>query len=349
MEKVLITGGAGYIGSHITLNVLRKGYKVVVLDSFFNSSMTVFEDFCKVLDDKILKNNFEIIKGDIREKKIVQSIFEENLKKGEKIDAVIHCAGLKSVVASIKNPENYWDVNVLGTINLLSVMKNFRCRKIIFSGSATVYDPSRAKKLNENSFLKPINPYGNTKFVNEKFLQDIFYSSNREWKIVTLRYFNPIGANSDGIIGESPISEKSNIFPRIIDVASKKINKLTIYGRDWDTNDGTCIRDYIHIDDLAESHVRAMEYLSESQPTYLNLNIGTGKGTSILELIKVFEIANKVDVPFIFGDRREGDFGCVVADNSLAKKVLNWTPKKSLIDMCQDGWNWVIQSEMKNY
>ena len=340
MEKILITGGAGYVGSHIALNILKRGLKVIVLDSFINSSKDIFKNFYKVIDDEILKINLEIIHGDIRNKQLLNDIFEKNLKKEEKISSVIHCAGLKSVESSITNPHDYWDVNVYGTINLISIMQSFSCKKIIFSSSATVYDPSQGKILNENSRISPINPYGSTKFVVEKFLEDIYKSSKNEWKCINLRYFNPIGADSDGIIGESPIQEKTNIFPIIMDVASKKLEKVIIFGNDWDSIDGTCVRDYIHIDDLAESHIRALEFLNNNSATFLNLNVGTGKGTSVLELIKTFEETNQISVPFIYGDRRKGDFGNVVADNTLSKEMLSWSPKKTIKDMCKDGWNW---------
>ena len=340
MEKILITGGAGYVGSHITLNILKRGLKVIVLDSFVNSSKDVFNNFCKVIDKKILKRNFKIITGDIRNKNLLNDIFEDNAKKECAISSVIHCAGLKSVQTSIINPKEYWDVNVLGTMNLVDIMESYSCKKIIFSSSATVYDPSEGGILDENSRISPINPYGSTKFVVEKFLEDIHKSSKNEWKCINLRYFNPIGANPEGIIGESPLKEKNNIFPLIMDVASKKLEKFTIFGNDWDSSDGTCVRDYIHIDDLAESHIKALEYLNNNTPVFMNLNVGTGEGTSVLELIKKFEETNQISIPFIYGERRKGDFGTVVADNRLAKKVLAWIPKKDLKDMCKDGWNW---------
>jgi len=342
MKKILITGGAGYLGSQITLNILKKNYKVIVLDSFINSSKTVFANFNKVIEKKILKNNFEIIEGDIRDQKLLFDIFQNNFVKGEKISTVIHCAGLKSVNSSIIKPYDYWEVNVSGTINLVKMMKSFSCKKIIFSSSATVYEPSSNKKLDENSKLKPINPYGTTKFVTEKFLEDIYNNPKEQWKIINLRYFNPIGADPSGIIGECARLEKNNIFPIILDVASGKLDMITIFGNDWDTKDGTCIRDYIHINDLADSHIRALEYLDDNPPCFLNLNIGTGKGISVLELIRTFEKTNNLKVPFIYGKRRMGDFGSVVADNKLAKEILSWSPKRDLRDMCKDGWNWFI-------
>ena len=344
MRTVLLTGGSGYVGSHIALNLLKKNFSVVIYDSFVNSSREVFNKFNKVLDEEFLKKNLKIYKGDLRERNSLRNLFEDFYLNGKKIDSVIHCAGLKSVKDSLLNPLDYWDVNITGTLNLIKIMNKFSCKKIIFSSSATVYDCNQSGLLNEKSILKPINPYGNTKYIIEKLLQDIYLSSKDAWRIVNLRYFNPIGADPDGLIGEGPSSEKNNIFPLILDVASKKLDKFTIYGNDWDTKDGTCVRDYIHIDDLAESHIRALKYISENRPNFLNLNIGTGKGTSVLELINTFENINGVKVPYVFGQRREGDFGSVVADNSLAKTLLNWEPQKNLEDMCRDGWDWFKNS-----
>ena len=344
MHKILITGGAGYLGSHISINALKKGYKIIVMDSFVNSSRDIFKNFYKVIDNEILENNFEIISGDIRNQILLNEIFDRNIKKGEQITSVIHCAGLKSITSSLIKPEDFWDINVFGTVNLLKTMKYFECQNLIFSSSATVYDPSREKKLDENCEIKPSNPYGTTKFVTEKFLEDIYSSAKNKWKILNLRYFNPIGADPDGIIGESPKIEKNNIFPLILDVASKKLEKLTIFGNDWETVDGTPVRDYIHVHDLAKSHLKGLEYLDNKPAGFLNLNIGTGCGTTVLELIRTFEKTNNLKIPFEFGERRKGDFGYVVADNSLAKATLSWKPKKDLRDMCKDGWNWILKS-----
>ncbi len=339
---ILLTGGSGFVGSHIALNLLKKNYNVIIFDSYINSSRIVFNKFNKVLDEEFLNDNLKFYEGDLREEESLNKLFANVYKQGKNIDSVIHCAGLKSVKDSCKNSLKYWDVNVAGTINLIKAMNKFDCKKLIFSSSATVYDPTQLGLLNENSKLKPNNPYGNTKYVIEKLLEDIYLSSNNAWRIVNLRYFNPIGADPDGLIGESPSSGKNNIYPLILDAASKKLEKFTIFGNDWDTKDGTCVRDYIHIDDLAESHVRALNYISESKSDFLNLNIGTGKGTSVLELINTFEEINKVKIPYVYGPRRQGDFGSIVADNNLAKNKLNWIPQKNLEDMCRDGWRWFI-------
>ena len=342
MQTILLTGGAGFVGSHIALNLLKKNFSVIIFDSYINSSNRVFDPLFNVLDKDIMCENLQLYRGDIREEESLNKLFTDLDNQGKHVDAVIHCAGLKSVKESYSNSLKYWDVNVRGTINLLKLMEKFSCKKLIFSSSATVYDPTQLDLLNEKSKLKPINPYGNTKYVTEKLLEDIYLSSKNAWRIVNLRYFNPIGADPDGLIGESPSSGINNIFPLILEVASKKLDKFTIFGNDWDTKDGTCLRDYIHIDDLADSHVRALKYISESEPNFLNLNIGTGKGTSVLELINTFEEINKVKIPFVYGPRRQGDFESVVADNNLAKNILNWIPQKNLEDMCRDGWRWFI-------
>ena len=347
MATILLTGGSGYVGSHIALNLLKKNFSVIIFDSFTNSSNKVFDNFHKVLGEDIIHENLKVYKGDLRQEDKLEKLFKDVKNQGRYLDTVIHCAGLKSVNASYLNPLNYWDVNVRGTINLLRIMKKFSCKKLIFSSSATVYDPTQLGLLNEKSKLKPLNPYANTKYVIEKLLEDIYLSSKNSWRIANLRYFNPIGADPDGLIGESPSLEKNNIYPLILDVASKKLDKFTICGNDWDTKDGTCVRDYIHIDDLAESHIKALQYISENKPNFLNLNIGTGKGTSVLELINTFEDVNKVKIPYVFGQRREGDFGCVIADNSLSRDLLNWVPEKNLEDMCRDGWQWFKNSGIK--
>ena len=343
-EIVLLTGGAGFIGSHIALNMLKKNFSVIIFDSFINSSRNVFNNFSRVFEDEFLRQNLYICEGDLRDDESLKKLFKDFNKLGKNIDAVIHCAGLKSVMDSCFNSLNYWDVNMAGTINLIKVMHSFSCKKLIFSSSATVYDSNQFGLLNENSKLNPTNPYGNTKFAIEKFLEDVYLSSKNEWKIISLRYFNPIGADPEGLIGESSSSEKNNIYPILLDVASKRLDKFVIYGNDWDTKDGTCVRDYIHINDLAESHIRALEYISETSNNFLKLNIGTGKGTSVLELINTFQEINKVKIPYVFGKRRKGDIASVIADNKLAKNILNWTPQKDLEDMCRDGWNWFINS-----
>ena len=342
--KVLVTGGAGFIGSHTCLLLLEKGYEIVVIDSYVNSNKKSLDKVIEILKaNKLSKNiNIQIINGDIRDEKILDNLFSESLSLGKPFQAVIHFAGLKSVGDSMKNPLIYWDANVNGAIKLLNIMNKYKCRTIVFSSSATIYGLSGKKLLLENSEINPINPYGETKAAVEKLLNDIYNSDPNEWRIANLRYFNPIGAHPSGMIGESPLGIPNNIFPYLTQVAAGCLDKLTIFGKDWPTPDGSGVRDYIHVMDLAEAHISALEYLIKCGTKIINLNIGTGLGTSVLELINVFERVNKVKIPIVFGSRRIGDCSIVIADNSLAVSSLGWSPKRSLEEMCLDGWKWQL-------
>ena len=262
------------------------------------------------------------------------------MNKGYPINGVIHFAGLKSVEESIKEPLIYWDNNVCGTLILLKVMQLFHCETIVFSSSATVYGNSEKSPLKESFKIKALNPYGQTKATIEQILDDLFRSSKNNLKVANLRYFNPIGAHSSGFIGEEPLNKPNNLFPYICYVAAGKYKKLNIYGNDWPTSDGTCIRDYIHVMDLAEAHTCAIKYLLCRDPLILNLNVGTGIGTSVLQLVETFIEVNKCDVPYQFTNRRKGDVAQLIADNQKAISILNWSPKKNLKDMCRDGWRW---------
>ncbi len=342
MKRFLITGGAGFIGSHTCLTLLENNYNLIVIDSLINSSEKVIDKIKYIFKKKKSKayKNLKFLKGDLRNKNFVNSIFRNQLNKGTPIQGVIHFAGLKSVPQSFSEPLNYWENNVYGTINLLKAMEKYLCNLIVFSSTATVYGKTKKNLINEADICNPINPYGVTKFVIEKLLNDLYLSDSSFWKIANLRYFNPIGAHSSGIIGESPLSFSSNIFPLINKVALGKKNKINIFGNDWPTNDGTCIRDYIHVMDLAQGHLLAMEYLLNSKPGIITLNLGTGKGTSVIELIEIFQDVNKIKIPYDFSPRRKGDHAIVVADNSLASSLLNWTPQRNIADMCKDGWQW---------
>ena len=219
-------------------------------------------------------------------------------------------------------------------------MEKHNCRNIVFSSSATVYKAKSDKLLNEEDFCEPVNPYGGTKLTIENILRDLYNSKPHEWRIANLRYFNPVGAHESGLIGEDPCGRPNNLYPQITKVAAGKLEKIKIFGSDWPTKDGTGIRDYIHVMDLAEGHILTLDHLSKEKPQILTLNLGTGRGTSVLELIRNFEKVNNIKIPFSFYKRRAGDNSFVVADNSLAKSVLNWAPKKNIDDVCRDGWNW---------
>ena len=342
MRNILVTGGAGFIGSHTCLLLLEKGYNVFVIDSYVNSSP---ESLKRVLD--IIKtcntnnqNKLTVFNGDLLDKNFLKKVFSEITIAHKSIDGVIHFAGLKSVADSVNKPIDYWMVNVVGTINLLEIMGKYNCHTLVFSSSATVYENKGNNLLSENSVVKPINPYGKTKLTVESILRDVFNATNKKSKFASLRYFNPIGAHRSGLIGEDPKGKPNNIFPLIINTAQGKQKELKIFGNDWPTPDGTPIRDYIHIMDLAEAHINVLENLFENQSRYLNLNVGTGIGNSVLDLVKTFEKVNDIKIPYVFTDRRDGDACYVVADNSLLKSEFKISPKMNLEDMCRDGWKW---------
>ena len=341
MRSILITGGTGFIGSHTCLMLLKKKYEIFVIDSFINSSSKSINNVLKInkIYEKIDKK-IHIFKGDIRDKISIQKVFIKAKQMQKPIKEVIHFAGLKSVRESVLNPLIYWENNVLGTINLIDVMQENDCFNIVFSSSANVYGVIDDKPVNEAQTIAPTSPYGITKSTIEQFLKNIFISSPEKWRIACLRYFNPIGSHPSGLIGESPVGIPNNIFPLILDTAAGIRKEISLFGNDWPTRDGTPLRDYIHVMDLAEGHVRVLEHLALNKPNFINLNLGTGVGTSVLELIKTFESVNKVKVPYIFTSRREGDFKFMVADNSLAKEMLNWEPQRDIKDMCKDGWKW---------
>ena len=341
MKNVLLTGGCGFIGTHTAVYLLSNGYNVFILDSLINSSFEAIKNVLEICNiEPIKQKRLFFFKEDIRNKEAIKNVFEKAKKLKKPIDAVIHFAGLKSVSQSLKLPITYWDVNVGGSVNLCDVMNDNGCNLIVFSSSATIYGHSDNDLIKENNPINPINPYGTTKSTVEKFLSELFNANPNKWKIANLRYFNPIGAHSSGLIGENPKGEPNNIFPILLNVASRKKTTLSIYGNDWPTLDGTGIRDYIHVMDLAEGHLRALQYLEKEKNQIMNLNIGTGKGTSVLELVKTFETINKLKIPYKFSNRRSGDAPCVVADNSLSTKLLKWKPERSVEEMCKDGWLW---------
>ena len=346
MKNILVTGGAGFIGSHICTLLLQNNYKLTIVDSLINSSLGVIGKIKKISlqNNKNSSNKLKFVRADLRDYKSIKNIFAEAEENNCPFDGVIHLAGLKSASESVDLPLLYWDTNLIGSLNLFKIMDSYNCKTIIFSSSASIYGLSNKIPFNEENFVNPISPYGNTKSVIEKLLKDLYKSSESEWKIACLRYFNPIGAHPSGEIGEDPNNKPNNIFPLLVKVAQGKLNQFKIYGNDWPTEDGTPIRDYIHVMDLAKAHYLAFEFLENNRSQYLEMNIGTGKGTSVIELIKIFQEVNQVEIPYIYVDRRKGDMAVVYADNSLASEILNWRPERSIEEMCKDGWNWQLKN-----
>ena len=349
--NLLITGGAGFIGSHTSLLLLEKGFNLIIYDSFHNSSERVFKRFGKILkcDETYLSKRIKVIKGDIRDKKLLDEVFNNFLSSGEPISAVLHFAGLKSVSESVKNPISYWDVNLLGTKNLIEVMAKHDCYRLVFSSSATIYGLTNSQKIKEDHHINPLNPYGHTKAAVEDLLIDL-YNSNNKWSLAILRYFNPVGAHYSGEIGEDPFGIPSNLFPFICQVAVGRLDKLLVFGNDWPTLDGTGVRDYIHVIDLAEGHLYALKNLLEDNfKKIIKLNLGSGKGHSVLEVIKTFNEVTGVKIPYEITNRRSGDTAITVANPSLSKKILGWETKRSLFEMCRDSWNWQTKNPKGYY
>ena len=342
MKTILVTGGCGFIGSHTCILLLKKGFNIVIVDSLINSSEKIISKIKEIcfLENIEFENKINLFKCDLRDTVKLRKIFSIYSNCDNDIESVIHFAGLKSVNDSINDPLEYWDVNISGTVSLLRVMDENNCKTLVFSSSAAIYQANKFKLLNESSDIMPSTPYGKTKAYIEEFLKDIYRSSETEWKIANLRYFNPIGSHHSGLIGENPRTSLNNIFPLILKVASKEIKKLKIYGNDWPTLDKTCIRDYIHVMDVAEGHLKTLEYLYSNKSQVLDLNLGTSKGTSVLDLINTFQKVNNIEVPYVFTSRRKGDKPFVVANNGLAKKLLKWAPTRNLDHMCRDGWNY---------
>ena len=347
MKGILITGGSGFIGSHLTLSLVKMGYKIFVIDSLINSSKKVIDKINMFRKSKeYLTYKVEFFKVDIRDADEVKKVFKYAEDMDINIDLVIHLAGLKSIPDSFENPKLYWDVNVNGTQILINEMINYYCKKIIFSSSASIYDATQKSPFAEQSLIKPTNPYSKSKLAAERILLDKKYILNNYIDPIILRYFNPIGSEPSGLLGEEIIRNKTsnNLFPNICNIAIGKSKRLYIYGNDWPTKDGTAIRDFIHISDLVNAHIASMNYFKRKLSDHNIFNIGTGKGTTILELINSFQKVNKLILNYSFEKRRKGDYGILYADCNLAEEYLNWKPIKSIEDMCQDGWKWI-----KNY
>lgn len=331
--SILVTGGAGYIGSHTAVELLDTGENIIILDNFSNSSPEVLDKI-----KQITKKDFKFYKVDLLDENALDKVFEEN-----NIDEVIHFAGLKAVGESVEKPVEYYNNNITGTLNLLKVMKKYNCKKIVFSSSATVYGNPKTLPIKEDFPLSTTNPYGATKLMIEQILQDVNVA-DKDFRVAILRYFNPIGAHKSGLIGEVPNGIPNNIMPYIVRVAVGKYNELTVFGNDYDTEDGTGVRDYIHVVDLAKGHLSALKKIRENSGVQI-YNLGTGRGYSVLELVKTFEKVNNVKVNYKIGDRRPGDIASCFADVNKAKKEMNWVATKGLEEMCKDSWNFILKNK----
>ena len=335
-NKILVTGGAGYIGSHTCITLHQAGYDVVVYDNLSNSSIEAINRASKLAGQPI-----EFIEGDIRDAKLLKQVFTENDFFG-----VIHFAGLKAVGESVTKPLLYYNNNVSGTITLLEVMAEANVKNLVFSSSATVYGDPEVLPIDETSPRSCTNPYGQSKLTVEHILQDLA-ATNDGWNLIPLRYFNPVGAHPSGQIGEDPNDIPNNLMPYISQVAVGKLEKLSIFGNDYPTVDGTGVRDFIHVTDLAQGHVAALNYLQQqvslsqtSSVGFLPINLGTGKGTSVLELVTAFSEVSGQDIPYQFSARRAGDIASCYASADKAKQLLGWEAKLSITEMCQDTWRW---------
>ena len=330
-KKVLITGGAGFIGSHTCVVLLEQGYRLVVLDNFDNSSPEALRRVQKLASSTQLT----LVEGDVRDPIAVDQAFSA----AGAVDGVIHFAGLKAVGESVANPLHYWDVNVNGSRVLATAMDRHGCRTLVFSSTSTAYGEPETFPLREGMPTAPVHPYAQTKVAVEQMLAALCRTGS--WQVACLRYFNPVGAHPSGRIGEDPLGIPNNLFPFITQVAAGRRERLRIFGNDYPTPDGTGIRDYLHVMDLAEAHGIALEHLFEQQtPCSLTLNIGTGRGLSVLEVLQGFEAATGLTIPYEVVERRAGDVPRLEACPRKAQEVLGWSARRSLEDMCRDGWAW---------
>ena len=329
MAKILVTGGAGYIGTHTCVELLNAGFEIVVLDNFSNSKPEALENVKKITGKEI-----KLYEGNMIDRNILEKIFTEN-----EIDAVIDFAAYKAVGESVQKPVEYYTNNVSTVLVLLDEMKKHNVKTLVFSSSATVYgDPEFVPITEECRVGGTTNPYGTSKLMVEQILQDL-YKSDNEWNIAILRYFNPIGAHESGLIGESPNGIPANLMPYIQKVAAGKLEQLSVFGNDYDTKDGTGVRDYIHVVDLAKGHVKALERLNKDKSGMHIYNLGTGTGYSVLDMVKAFEKANGITIPYKIAPRRAGDIAQCYSDPKKAKEELGFVATKTLEDMCKDAWN----------
>ena len=328
MKTILVTGGTGFIGSHTVLELLNEDYRVVVMDNLSNSKTESLQRVQKLTGKKA-----EFHKIDLLDEEGLDHLFSTY-----SFDAIIHFAGLKAVGESVEKPLLYFKNNISGTINLCEAMRKHGVKNLVFSSSATVYGDPEKSPIPEDSPVTSVNPYGRTKLTIEYILKDL-YDSDPEWNIALLRYFNPVGAHESGLIGEDPNGIPNNLMPFVTQVAVGKLEKLRIFGNDYPTHDGTGVRDYIHVVDLAVGHLKALEKL-ESEPGVVTYNLGTGTGSSVLDVVKAFEKANDIEVSYQIAPRRAGDAAICYADPTKAESELNWKAKRNLVDMCRDAWNW---------
>ena len=330
--KILVTGGTGYIGSHTVVELMSKGHECVIVDNLYNSSVDVLDKIEKICGKRPI-----FYKVDICDKESLEMVFKEN-----KIDSVIHFAGLKAVGESVKIPLKYYQNNIGGSLNLYELMTKYKVNNLVFSSSATVYGSSFVSPLKEEYGRgTTTNPYGTTKLMNEEIIED-FCKADKDVSAVILRYFNPVGAHKSGLIGERPNGIPNNLMPYISDVAIGKRDKLNVFGDDYDTHDGTGVRDYIHVLDLARAHVLAIEYASKNKGSDI-INVGTGVGYSVLDIVKAYEKVNNVKIPYVIAPRRSGDVATCFADPSKAYKLLGFKAMYNLEDMCKDSYNFIIK------
>lgn len=330
--SILVTGGAGYIGSHTCIELLSSGYDIVVVDNLSNSKIEAVNRV-----KKIANKDFKFYEVDLLDKDSLEKVFKEN-----KIDAVIHFAGFKAVGESVSKPLMYFHNNITGTLILCELMNKFNVKKLVFSSSATVYGNPQSVPITEDMPLSATNPYGRTKLMIEEILRDLFVS-DKEWSISLLRYFNPVGAHISGNIGEDPNGIPNNLMPFITQVASGKLAQLSVFGSDYPTVDGTGVRDYIHVVDLALGHIKALEKVQKDTGVFVH-NLGTGIGYSVLQIVKAFEEANGVTINYKLTDRRPGDIAECYADTAKAKNELNWSATRGIVEMCKDSWRWQSQN-----
>ena len=341
VAHLLITGGAGFIGSHTCLVLLEAGHSLAVLDNFTNSSPESLRRVVELAGPSAGRR-LEVVRGDVRSHEDLKQAFEV-----APVDGVLHFAGLKAVGESMSQPLRYWDTNVGGSRSLLSAMAAHDCRTLVFSSSATLYGYPDTVPIPESAPVRPINPYGHTKAAVERMLGDLA-ASEPGWRIACLRYFNPVGAHPSGRIGEDPNGIPNNLFPFISQVAVGRRACLDVFGGDWPTADGSCVRDYIHVMDLAEGHLATLDALLTSGEQLLTLNLGSGRGYSVLEVINTFRAISGKAVPYTIASRRDGDAAITVADPQLAEQRLGWKTKRNLHDICRDGWAWQ-QANPKGY